>query len=500
MLVIPTIVTAALLSSSSGATHVHPSQIRYVHSSHTHVRRQRVSLTIEPKRAAMQFVPGAIGLSIETTALSADYLNTSRQSLVKVMRLLGPGVLRIGGNTSDSSWWTTAAEPAPAWATNVVTPTDLIRLRAFLEATSWKAILAVDFGHFSPERAANEASIAASTLGSRLLGIEIGNEPNGYRTPAVKLRSSTYSVPSYLEELAAYGTAIHNTSPSISLYGPELSAPNSWLKPIVEDPQLPFDVLTEHFYPTVYNVSKPGCEATAIPTAEDLLSPQVREDENTVLQALVSAGRIQHRPTRLSETNTTASCDESGGPDTGPVFASALWALDWSLRAASAGVEGLNFHGTFGRCSPVSFSPLCESGSLTRPAVLVRPEYYGLLAARQLEGGQFIPIRINGQATTSNLTAYATIHPHSAVTVAIDNFASQGPTFLSLNAPSYTKATGRFLAARSLNSTTGVSFGNASFSGSGELRTHQIRLRRGTGGAFLISLPPTSAIIVTLLR
>lgn len=501
VLVIMAIVTTTLLSSSAGMNHAQPRRFRYLRSTHTRALRRPIALTVEPTHATVQFTPGAIGLSIETSTLSSDYLSTDRRSLVRLMRLLGPSVLRVGGNTTDSSWWASTAEPAPAWSTNTITPKDLARLRELLEAANWRAILAVDFGHFSPERAANEAGIAANILGSRLLGIEIGNEPNGYRTPSVGLRNGTYNVTSYLDELAAYSTAIRNASPSIPLYGPDLSAPNSWLKPIAEDPQIPFNVLTEHYYPTAYNTPKPGCEASAIPTAADLLSPQVRQDENAILEALVAAGQLQHRPTRLSETNTTASCDESGGPDTGPVFASALWSLDWSLRAASAGVEGLNFHGTFGPCSPVSFSPLCASGSSpSHPAVLVRPEYYGLLAARQLKGGRFIPISIKEQSIASNLAAYATIHSSGTITVAIDNFASQGPAFLALRARGYAEAIGKFLTARSADSTAGVSFGRSSFNGAGKLRTRGVRLARVAGGMFSFSLPPTSAVIVTLAR
>jgi hypothetical protein len=90
----------------------------------------------------------------------------------------------------------------------------------------------------------------------------------------------------------------------------------------------------------------------------------------------VAVGQHAHRPTCINETNTTASCDASGAPDTGPVFASALWSLDWILRTASAGVTGLNFHGSFGgvrrsRTARV-YAKRCGKGTCN-----ARPEFYG---------------------------------------------------------------------------------------------------------------------------
>jgi hypothetical protein len=457
-------------------------------------------LTLDPTRVGGFFAPGAVGLSIEMSELATRDVSASHQSLVELMRLLGPAVLRLGGDSVDHSWWTSANEPAPAWATSTITPADLVTLRELLTATGWRAILGVDLGHFAPKRAANEARFAKQILGPRLLGIEIGNEPNGYGTPLIRLRGRSYGVQTYLKEVTIYAAAIARADPGARLFGPELSAPSSWLAVIAADPQDPFAVLTEHYYPTSYGLSRGACQRTLPPTALQLLSPQVREQESELLRAFAIVRQSTGDETRISETNTTASCDTGGGPATSPVFASSLWALDWVLRAASAGVTGLNFHGYFGTCTPVAYSPICapNSAAEARGAVAPRPEYYGLLAARQLEDGRFISVTLPEQERSAELTAYATVHPSGVVTLAIDNFAAKSVAFVVV-LPGYEEAKSEELGGPSLNATAGVTFGQAAFSASGLRPVEQI-VPASARSEFPVTLAPTSGVVITLQR
>jgi hypothetical protein len=467
-------------------------------------RRSATTLTIELARPGREFALGTIGLSIETSTLVRPAINSRRRSLVTLMRQLGPGVLRVGGNSLDYSWWSAAHEPAPDWAKTVVTPADLVRLGELLSAANWRVILGVDLGHFEPSRAASEARVAQSILGPRLLGIEIGNEPNGYATPSVHLRAPQYGVATYLHELSTYSEAIHAQAAAVALYGPDIAASDAatsgtWLSAVTSDAATPLQALTEHFYPTLYSVGGSGCAATATPSAADLLSPQVREKESELLSALMAAGATAHRPVRISETNTTASCDSAGAPETGPVFASALWSLDWSLRAAASGVEGLNFHGTLGSCSTNSFSPLCASNEGLRAGrVFPHPEYYGLLAARQLEGGHFVAVNIGGE-DSSTIATYATVHPRGAVTLAIINFAAGKSAAVLLRLRGYKFASAERLVAPSLTATSDTTFGHAVVNSGGELHPTRRRIAM-RGGAFDMTIPATSAAVITLRK
>jgi hypothetical protein len=460
-------------------------------------------VSVAPTQLGAPFAEGAVGLSVEADELATRDLNAGHKSLVALLRSLGPGVLRLGGNSLDYSWWTSTGEKPPSWATSVVTPDDIAMLHELLLATGWRAVLGLDLGHFDPTRAASEAVAAQRILGSSLLGVEIGNEPNDYGHPLVGLRPSSYGPSDYLDEVSEYVAAIREGVPSLRLYGPDLGTPPSeaWLTTIASAASDPFTVITQHYYSTTYSLPKGACQGTPIPTAAELLSPEVRERENTALSTILSAGRLAKRETIISETNATASCDTSGGPATSPVFASALWSLDWVLRAASAGVAGLDFHGYLGRCAPHAGSPLCAPSASDEASgqVEARPEFYGLLAARQLEGGAFVPAAIVNGTSWGNLTVYATIHAHGVLTVAIDNLGRAAPTPLVVKVPGYRSATAEALTGASLSATEGVTFGHASFGVAGRGRLRASHLQRADG-SFRFVLKPASAVIVTLRR
>ncbi len=453
-------------------------------------------LTVEPSHPGKQLALGAIGLSVEAKELATSDLNADHESLVALMRLLGPAVLRLGGGSADDSWWTSRGEPAPTWATSVVTPTDIEALNRLLAATGWRAILALDLGHFEPSRAADEVRVAGQILGRRLLGFEIGNEPDVYSKPVIGLRATSYGPANYLEELASLRAA----APRFQVYGPDASSP-TWLQALATSGDTSFAAITAHFYPTSYSVGKGGCQATGAPTALDLLSPQVRERETAALKVLVDAGHAASDKTRISETNATGSCDTTGGPATSPVFASALWSLDWALRATSAGVDGVNFHGYLGHCRPYTGSPICANTFVaqSKGEVMARPEYYGLLAARQLEGAQFVPVHIAGNTTAGEITAYATKHPHGSVTVAIDNLTAQHSTSVALSVPGYGSASGAQLTGPGVSATSGVTFGQVSVNAKGGIAPRHGRIRK-MRHAFHLTLPAASAIVVTLHR
>jgi hypothetical protein len=462
-----------------------------------------VVLAVAPTHPGKPFAPGSVGLSIEAEELATPDLSASHKSLVALMRRLGPSVLRIGGNSVDYSWWSSDNEAPPSWATSVLRPPALVSLHGLLVATGWRAILGVDLGHFDPTRAAAEARSAYRILGSRLLGFEIGNEPDDYGDPTVKLRPSSYNAGDYLDELAAYIAAIRAAVPTFHLYGPDIGTtpPQGWLTTVASAKDTPFSAITHHYYPTTYSVARGVCKGTPLPTALELLSPLVRERENEMLSNLVAAGEIAHRPTLITETNTTSSCDLGGGPDTSPVFASALWSLDWVLRAASAGISGVDFHGYFGRCGPSVFSPVCAPGYTAEAhgQVTAQPEYYGLLAARQLEGGRFVPVEIRGQMGPEQVTAYATIHPHAVITLAIDNLTAVGHTSFLLRVPGYGTARSESLTAPSINATSDIAFGQASITLAGAIRPVAATIRGGHG-TFRVAIPPESAIVITLRK
>ena len=447
-------------------------------------------LRVDTSRPGNDFEVGAVGLSTEAYELETDHLSAAHDRLVRLMRLLGPSVLRIGGNSVDLSWWTSTGEPDPPWATNTVTPAYLSVLHELLIATGWRVLLGVDLGHFEPARVADEARYAKEILGKSLLGIEIGNEPNGFGHSPVNLRPSTYSVGEYLREAEAYRQALSAATPGVAVYGSALTAKTPWLAQIGPAAHI-FAEVTQHYYPihTCPNTMPPR------PTAAELLSPAVREQEDQMLDALAQAGAVAGRPTRIGETNSVVC----GGVDASPAFAGALWSLDWSLRAANSGVRGLNFHGGHGDCGSDGENQICAPSSEAARAgdVTAQPEYYGLLAARQLEGGRFVPTSLIAPDPLPNITTWATLAPGGTVKIAIDNLATEGlaqPVTISISC--YT-ATDETLIARSIGASSGIALGGAAVTSVGQWRPKPARLFH-TRRSVRVIVRSASAVIVTL--
>ena len=452
-------------------------------------------LRVDTRRPGNEFALGAVGLSVEARELSSRRLSVGHPGRVRLMRLLGPAVLRIGGSTVDLSWWTSSREPAPPWATDTITPTDLSALRGLLTATGWRVLLGVDLGHFEPARAAEEARYARETLGSSLLGIEIGNEPNGYGSKQVGLHSPTYSVNQYLREAEAYRQALRTAAPGVAIYGPAAGG-TQWLAQMGVTARM-FTVLTQHYYPIK------ACSTTALrlslqPTAAELLSPVARRQEDQLLQTLALAGSITARPTWIGETNSVGC---SGKAYASPEFAGALWSLDWTLRAVTSGVRGLSFHSTLGACDAFSYSPICAPDREAAEAgdVAAQPEYYGLLALRQLEGGRFVPTHLIAPGSLPNFTTWATLDSGGTVRIALDNLATAGLAQpVSIASSGYT-VTEETLSGPSIEASSGITFAGASVNGEGQWRRESARSLRARHSVRVI-VRPASAVIVTLRR
>lgn len=457
------------------------------------------TLVLDTKHPGYMFEHGALGLSVDANELQTGHLSARDHKLVRLMRMLGSSVLRIGGTSVDVSWWTSRGEPAPAWATNTVTPASLRVLRGLIRATGWRVLLGVDLGHPDPVRAANEADAAQQILGPSLLGIEIGNEANDYglANGNVMLRSSTYNVTDYLQEAQTYSNTIRSSAPGIAIFGPSFSQ-TRWLAKMGTSASL-FATITQHYYPSNACPDNSSPNSALPPTGTELLSAEERDAENEILAALAQVRTATKHQTLIDETGTGPCHGDSAASQS---FASALWAMDWSLRATSSGVVGLNFHGHFGVCGLDNQSPVCvpTATATAKMRVAPEPEYYGLLAASRLEGGRFIQTRLRTSASPLDLTTWATITSSGKITIAIDNFATDGPSeSVLIPAGARHLVIEERLAASSVAAKTGVSLGGTHVTPAGRWRPSPTRLNtRGRSARVVVS--PGSAVIVTLRK
>src|SRR5689334_7511424 len=131
-----------------------------------------VSLSVAATPSGANIVPGMAGLSYEKAGLAQTLFDAANAPLVTLFRRLGPSVLRVGGNSVETTPW----NPSGAGLTpGTVSPPDLARLAGFLRAADWKLIYGIALANKTPADAAAEAAAAATAFGDRLLGFEIGN-------------------------------------------------------------------------------------------------------------------------------------------------------------------------------------------------------------------------------------------------------------------------------------------------------------------------------------
>jgi hypothetical protein len=454
-------------------------------------RMTGVSVTVDathPRRA----VPARfLGLSFELSALRqlAQYADSG--DVVALLRSLGPGVLRFGGVSADTrTAWTDRATPRPGWASGTVEAGDLRRLGRLAARSDWHVLLTIGLGHYDPRAAAREAKAAKAALGPWLLGIELGNEPDAYAQHG--LRSASWSFSRYSGEVVAYRHAIARAAPGIALAGPDVSGSRvfeSWGPG--EARRLHPALLTGHHYPL-------GCHEVPAPTVPRLLSPSIRRLESLSLKRYLSVSRASAIPFRMDETNSVSCGGRTGISDT---FASALWALDYIARAMAAGVAGMNFHGNPANCR--GYSPLCAETPerLASGALSAQPEWYALLLARALIGGQ--PVRsVVRYSERANIDLTTFLAPDGALRVVIvdDDPPGSRAALVSVHV-GRGFAAGRMLSltAPSPAAHTGVELGGRPADDGGSWHEpRSLPQAANRGGVISVAISPTSAALLTV--
>lgn len=317
-----------------------------------------------------------LGLSFEAAALTQLSQYATRGDLVRLLRSLGPGVIRFGGITADQNVaWTDSATPRPAWASRTIGPPQMHALGVLARRSGWKVLLTVTMAHFEPQVAAREVATARRYLGSHLAAVEIGNEPDAYGRHG--FRTLPWIAQGYEEEVGEYRQAIAALTPGVPLAGPDVSGSgifSEWgeEEALSQRPAL----LTGHHYPM-------GCAQNPPPTIEALLSPLTRGRESASLHTYMRVSRNLRVPLRIDEAGSVSCGGVAGISDT---FASALWASGYITQVMAAGASGINLQGNPGNC--LGYTPLCapDPPALAAGALRAQPDWYALLLTRSLVG------------------------------------------------------------------------------------------------------------------
>ncbi|TWP48472.1 hypothetical protein FKR81_28190 [Lentzea tibetensis] len=334
-----------------------------------------VSVSVDPaskSRVGTDFA----GFSYEKDRVGARMFNARNADLVKLFRLLGPSLLRIGGNLVDMTGWN---PDGAGGSEKEVAPSDVRELSLFLKATGWKVVYGLNLKTNTPAKAAEEAAVAAKVLGEDLVAFEIGNEPNVY----VK------TWPEYEALYTSFADAIRAKVPGAKFDGPGEANKTAWAEDFARTQKdKGAKILSTHQYiARNTEASIPGMLASN--------SSGRLPNASAAMEKAWSANGIPQW--RVTEANNYYHGGAAGVSD---VQAAALWSLDYLSGVAARRGSGINFHGGTSTQFPLHYSPIKYSGL---DPVGVQGVYYGELLWKLAGPGAYHAASVTGG---SDITAW----------------------------------------------------------------------------------------------
>jgi hypothetical protein len=349
--------------------------------------------------------PRFIGFSFAKTTVYSQNFALANTQMMGLLSLLPPGVLRVNGTESlNHAIWTPNGLGGTQYQ---IAPADVDRFAAFLKSTGWQGIYGVNLSNIysnpvsqTVANAVNEAQYVSGALGTSLLGLEIGNEPELYVRQvdtatgymANLPNGANYSVTDYEASWTQFYAGIRAALPTVSFVGPGTGVIPTWAAPFAAYAGTKLSLLTVHYYRDYLQ--------NASDTAEWLVSYPDKELDGiaTGTQAAAQAAGIAWR---MDEGNSSDNTTLAGIADG---FGSALWALDLLFTLAQNGATGMNFMTTNGQAAG-EYSPFAylDPGS---GIYAVRPEFYALVLFGMAGEGSLYPAAFTGLGSL-NVTAYA---------------------------------------------------------------------------------------------
>ena len=466
-----------------------------------------LSASVSSTATGQAMEPGFVGVSFEYRALhqytGRDPL-TIDPVLVALLKGLAPGqspVIRVGGDSTDATWWPVPGMIPPGGINYRLSDGWLRTTKALAADLNAKLILGINLEAGRPAIAAAEGRAFLQGIGRRYIqAFEIGNEPDlygafpWYRDRHHHLhwaRGRHYGISNYIKEFSLWKSAL----PNVPLAGPAVSGP-SWmgkLGKLISAERRSLKLVTYHRYPLRACVTDPS--AAGFPSIPNLLADSSSVGLAHGLAPFVSVAHAHQLPFRLTEINS-ASCE--GAKGVSDTFASALWALNAMFNMASVGVDGVNFHMLPGSNYEL-FTVSHTSGGAWQ--AFVHPEYYGLqMFAQAFPPGARL---LNLSAPSGPVKVWATQGTDGTLRVTVINEDPSAEHDVALQLPG-ASGTGSLetLTAPSLSSTSGVTLGGQTFGSEtatgklpGPLSTMAIAPASGT---YTVPLPAGSAAMLTV--
>jgi hypothetical protein len=465
-----------------------------------------ISATVTARPIGQQMPGGFLGVSFEYPA-TQQYTGTDPRAidpvLINLLKGMTPGhtpVIRIGGNSTDATWWPIRRMRAPGGVTYALTPSWLQTTQALAADLGTKLILGINLKADRPAIAAAEGRALVQGIGkSHIEALEIGNEPDLYgvfpwyrdrRGHLHRGRGRGYRLKQYTQEFTRWARLL----PHLPLSGPATSGP-AWMTHLGSfiSAQRDLGLVTYHRYPLRACVTDPS--AHGFPSIPSLLGDQSASGLARGLTHFASVAHAHHRPFRLSELNS-ASCEGTAGVS--DTFASALWALDVLFNLEGAGVDGVNFHMLPGSHYQL-FSPAQTASGQWQAFVL--PEYYGLLMFSQAFPVGARRLKVGSPGGPVKVWATEDRAGTERVTVINKDAANAHTVVVSVPGPAR-PASQETLQAPSASATSGVTLGGQSFGAETSTGTlpgsPQTSPASPAPGGYTIQVPAASAVLLTV--
>ena len=449
--------------------------------------------------------PGFVGLSVEYPAVTAyagadpTAINPVFEQLIRNLAPNQRPVLRIGGDSTDRTWWPVSRRVSPRGVKYRISARWLGVTRAVADGTGARLILGVNLEAGQSSIAVAEARALLSGIGRRsVLALEIGNEPNWYATlpwyrnsrgRQVFGRPSSYDFRAFSAEFSG----LRKRLPKVAVAGPTVGA-LPWLQNLrtflAAEPTL--RVVTFHRYPLNRCFTTPG--SPNYPSVANLLSSSASRGLASGMRPYVRIAHQRGDTFRIDEINSVACGGKAGVSDT---FASALWALDALFAVARSGADGVNIH-TF---AGARYGLFTFDRAGTGWSAFVHPEYYGLLmfAWAAPPGSRLLPVTRTG---SPRVRGWATRAADGTIRLVLINDDVRHSHVVSVRLPERASTVTLVrLTAPSAWAKRGVALGGQSFgahTGTGTLARAPLTqaLTAGFGG-YLVTLPAATAAMVT---
>jgi hypothetical protein len=460
---------------------------------------------------------GFLGLALELNTVPKWVGKTSapvNPVLIQFIHNLVPTgrpVIRIGGQSTDRSWWPVPGMKRPLGVTLTLGKGWINSVRRFAEALNAKLLLGVNLEANRSRIPQLEASKFLSGLGQKYIdAFQVGNEPNlypvipwykrlgGRNVPwyfktgsPVFSRRPTYGPAQFAQEFSRIASGLPGKVP---IAGPE-TGPPSWLQVFSRliTAHSREKILTSHAYGLNNCVTDPG--ALNYPSVPHLINQHASRGD---LGAAAPFVGVAHRRGAAYRVDEMGSISCNGRPGVSNTMASALWVMDALFFIAREHVDGVNLH-TYQNSDNGLFDFKYTHG---RWQGTVHPIYYGALMFAQAApaGSRLLHLHLAGH---DQLRAWATRAPDHKVRVLLINDSLGSRAVANVQAPSgYGSHAGTVerLLASSAYAKGGLSLGGRRFGTTltGALRTPKLETDHVRSGTYTLSLPAASAALLTL--